>query len=330
MKKAFRIIIFFAIGIGCIWWFIHKLTDQEIAQMLSSFASANYVFFFIAILINILSSLLRALRWQQLLKPIGLKAGLLPAFFSVMCGYLANLAVPRLGEVVRCGLVAKKEKIPFDKTIGTVIIERCVDMLLFLLILLFAMCLEFGYIKDYLYNNFSATVNFSDLKKLFFIVLIALAIIGFAIFLFRKQISKTKLYIKIHDFLFGILEGVRSVFRLKNPLPFIFHSLAIWFLWIAGTWVVFFCFPASENLSFKIAVIVTVLGAIGPMVTPGGIGLFPAIIAGTLFMYGVARPIGYAEGWLLWIVAQVGCIIIGLVGFMYFSWSKNKSQITKQ
>lgn len=325
MKKAFRIIIFFLIGIGCIWWFVHKLTDEEISQMLSSFSSANYLFFFLAIGINILSSFIRALRWQQLIKPMGLKAKTLPAFFSVMCGYLANLAVPRLGEVVRCGLISKKEHLPFDKAIGTVIIERCVDMLLFILIFLIAMLMEFNYIKDYIYNNLSSSIDIVKIKHIFFILVICGLIFLALLFVFRKKLAKTKPFIKAKDFLLGIFEGIKSVFKLKNPLPFILHSLLIWFLWIAGTYVVFFCFSDTATLSFKTAVIVTVLGAIGPMITPGGIGLFPAIIAETLLIYSVCRPIGYAEGWLLWIVSQVGSIVIGLIGFIYFSLSKNNA-----
>ena len=96
MKKVLKIIIFFAIGIGFIWWFMSKLTSEEINQLLSSFSNANYYWVGVAILINILSSLIRAIRWQQLIRPMGYNPKLTPTFLSVMCGYLANLAVPRL------------------------------------------------------------------------------------------------------------------------------------------------------------------------------------------------------------------------------------------
>lgn len=323
MKKVLRIIIFFAIGIGFIWWFMEKLTPQEINQLLSSFSNANYYWIGVAILINILSSLIRALRWQQLIRPMGYNPKLTPTFLAVMCGYLANLAVPRLGEIVRCGLMRKNQKIPFEKAIGTVIIERAVDMILFILIFFIALLLEFNYIKDYIYNNFSHIFNFSQFKYYALYAFIGVILIAGILYIFRKRIMQTKLYIRIKDLIIGLLEGIKSILKLKNPLLFIFNSLFIWFLWILGTYIIFLCLPQTLHLSFKIAVITTVLGALGPMVTPGGIGIFPAIIAETLFIYGVIKPIGYASGWILWIVSQLSSVVVGLFGFGYFS-HKNK------
>lgn len=322
MKKVLKIIIFFAIGIGFIWWFMSKLTSEEINQLLSSFSNANYYWVGVAILINILSSLIRAIRWQQLIRPMGYNPKLTPTFLSVMCGYLANLAVPRLGEIVRCGLLRKKEKIPFEKAIGTVIIERAVDMILFILIFFIALLLEFNYIKDYIYNNFSHIFNFSQFKYYALFAFIGIILIAGILYIFRKRIKQTKLYIKIKDLILGLLEGIKSILKLKNPLLFIFNSLLIWFLWIFGTYIIFLCLPQTLHLSFKIAVITTVLGALGPMVTPGGIGIFPAIIAETLFIYGIVKPIGYAAGWILWIVSQLSSVVVGLFGFGYFSHKK--------
>lgn len=322
MKKVLKIIIFFAIGIGFIWWFMSKLTSEEINQLLSSFSNANYYWVGVAILINILSSLIRAIRWQQLIRPMGYNPKLTPTFLSVMCGYLANLAVPRLGEIVRCGLLRKKEKIPFEKAIGTVIIERAVDMILFILIFFIALLLEFNYIKDYIYNNFNHIFNFSQFKYYALFAFIGIILIAGILYIFRNRIKQTKLYIKIKDLILGLLEGIKSILKLKNPLLFIFNSLLIWFLWIFGTYIIFLCLPQTLHLSFKIAVITTVLGALGPMVTPGGIGIFPAIIAETLFIYGIVKPIGYAAGWILWIVSQLSSVVVGLFGFGYFSHKK--------
>jgi uncharacterized protein (TIRG00374 family) len=322
MKKVLKIIIFFAIGIGFIWWFMSKLTPEEINQLLSSFSNANYYWIGAAILINILSSLIRALRWQQLIRPMGYNSKLTPTFLAVMSGYLANLAVPRLGEIVRCGLMRKNQKIPFEKAIGTVIIERAVDMILFILIFFIALLLEFNYIKDYIYNNFSHIFNFSQFKYYALFAFIGIILIAGILYIFRNRIKQTKLYIRIKDLILGLLEGIKSILKLKNPLLFIFNSLLIWFLWILGTYIIFLCLPQTLHLSFKIAVITTVLGALGPMVTPGGIGIFPAIIAETLFIYGIVKPIGYAAGWILWIVSQLSSVVVGLFGFVYFSHKK--------
>lgn len=326
MKRIIRLIIFLAIGLGFIWWFVSKLSKEEIDQLFASFSNANYFWFFMALLVNVLSGVIRAFRWQQLIRPMGYNPKLTPTFLAVMSGYLTNLAVPRLGEIVRCGLLGRNQKIPFEKTMGTVIIERTVDAICFGLFFLMALMIEFNYIKDYIYNNFNDTINFSNLKEILIYGFILLLIIAFILFLFRKKLREIKLYKKIAEFFSGFMEGIKSIFKLKNPLLFIFNSLFIWFLWILGTYIIFFCFKETSHLTFNTAFVTTVLGAIGPVVTPGGIGLFPAIIAQTLVMYGVLRAVGYAAGWLLWIVSQIGILIIGLIGFIYFSKDKKTNE----
>jgi len=326
MKRAIRLVIFLTIGLGFIWWFVSKLTSEELNQLFVSFSEANYFWFTLAILINIFSSYIRALRWQQLINPMGYYPKILPTFLAVMSGYLANLAIPRLGEILRCGLISKSQKIPFEKAVGTVLVERAVDTIIFLLIFLLGLMVEFNYIKDYLYNNFNQVISFQKIKYLIVIFIISVILAIFIIFILRKKIVETNLYKKIKHILLGFLEGIKSIFKLKNPLLFIFNSLFIWFIWILGAYVIFLCFPETMHLSFKIAFIATILGAIGPIVTPGGIGIFPAIIAETLLMYGIIKPVGYAAGWLLWIVSQIGILIFGLIGFIYFSKTKKKDE----
>lgn len=319
MKNIIRIGIFLLIGIGFIWWFVAKLTPEEIDEVIYSFKHANYYWFSLAVLINILSHYIRAIRWKQLISPLGYNPKLMPTFFAVMCGYLANLAVPRLGEIVRCGLVRNSQKIPFEKVAGTVIAERAVDTLLFVLILFSSLLLEYNLLKDYLYDNFKDVIDFSNLCNLFLYIGIGIVLIIILIVLFRKRLGRSKIYLKIKDIFLGLMEGVKTIFKLKNPLLFIFNSLFIWFLWILGTYIIFLCLNDTKTLSFEIAIIITVFGAIGPIITPGGIGIYPAIIAESLAIYLISKPIGYASGWLMWIVSQVGIIVLGLYGFIYFS-----------
>ena len=134
----------------------------------------------------------------------------------------------------------------------------------------------------------------------------------------NKTLNKTKELVK------GFLEGIKSIFKLKNPLLFIFYSLLIWALWILGTFVCFKCLSQTEILNPIQALVTTVLGAFGPMITPGGIGLQPAIFAEVLETYTISRPIAYVCGWLSWISSQIGTIVVGLIAFVYFSFKKKK------
>ncbi|MDR0970965.1 MAG: flippase-like domain-containing protein [Bacteroidales bacterium] len=325
MKKYIQLIVFLLIGLGLIWWFIEKLTPKEIEELINSFSNANYFWFIVAILLNIFSSLIRAIRWKQLLEPMRYKPKLISTFFAVQSGYLANLALPRLGEVIKCGLMRKKQNIPIEKSIGTIITERAVDLICFLLILIIALSLEFSYIKDYIYDNYNNIFDFEKIKILFIIGTIAIIVFFFLLFIFRERLKKIPFYNKVKEIIDGFLEGIKSIGKLKKPYLFIFNSLLIWFIWILGTFVIFLSITQTSTLSFKIAIIATVLGAVGPMIIPGGIGIYPVIISQVLLLYNIEQPIGYASGWLLWTSSQIGILLLGLIGFIYFSKSRQNS-----
>ncbi len=327
MKKTLKLLFFLLLGLGFIWWFMGKLGPDEVVELRLSFQNANYYWFSLAILINILSHLVRAIRWRQLITPLGHRPKLGPSFLSVMSGYLANLAVPRLGEVVRCGLLSNNQKIPFEKLIGTVIAERAVDTLLFLIILVSSLAFNLSIFNDYIRDSLSFSLSFGKGNIYIYIAIAILATSIASLVLLRKKIRETKIYKKSKGILGGLYDGIRAIFKLKHPILFILNSLLIWFLWILGSYIIFQSLKDTSHLGFNIAIIITVLGAIGPVITPGGIGVFPAIIAESLSVYKIGKPIGYASGWLMWITSQIGALVLGLIGFIALPYKKKKNNI---
>ncbi|MCH3923859.1 MAG: flippase-like domain-containing protein [Bacteroidales bacterium] len=327
IKNILKIIFFFLLAIGFVWWFVSKLSKSEINQMFQSFKNANYFWFIVAVLINLFSHYIRAIRWKQLLKPLGVNVNVNSTFFAVISGYLVNLAIPRLGEIVRSTMVSRKNHIPFDKTIGTIITERAIDLILFFIIIIVSFFMEADIFKEYIFNNFNFDIN--KWKTIGLLCLGVCVLVILSLFLFRNRLKNNKIFLKIKDFVIGILEGMKTILKLDKPLLFIFYSLLIWFMWILGTFVLFQCLNQTCSLSFKVAMVVTVVGAIGPMVTPGGIGIFPTIFADTLHVYSISKPIGYALGWLCWIVSQLGVIILGPIGFISFAKNKKNNESNK-
>jgi uncharacterized protein (TIRG00374 family) len=242
------------------------------------------------------------------------------SFLAVMSGYLTNLAVPRLGEVVRCTMLKKSDNIPIEKSLGTIVTERVIDMLIFAFLLLFTLIIQRDLLLNYIERNFNLNIN--NLFQLAIIGFVCLIVIIALFFAFKRKITNNKSYNKIKNLLIGFLEGIKSILKLKNPLLFIFYSLLIWGLWIAGTFICFQCLAETQCLNIIQALATTVIGAFGPMITPGGIGLQPAIFAEVLANYDISRAIGYVVGWLNWISSQIGTIIVGLIAFVYFSSKK--------
>lgn len=307
-----------------VYFFLSKLSAEERKEITLSFKDANYFWVLLAVFVSILSMYIRALRWQLMIKTFGFRASSLSLFFSIVSCYLTNLAIPRLGEVIRCTMVSSKYKIPFDKTLGTIITERAIDLLLFVVVFVCACLLEYSLFYDYLTSNLN--INVAKYKILLVIGLAGVALLVFLFIAFRKRLQNNKLYQKIKDFVIGILQGMKSILKLDQPFLFVFYSLLIWFLWIFGTWIVFKSMTECFSLNMEQAMTVTVLCAIGMMITPGGLGLYPSIFATTLNIYGINLSVGYALGWISWIVSQIGVVILGPVGFLLFSTKRKNNK----
>jgi uncharacterized protein (TIRG00374 family) len=322
LRNILQTLFFTALGFAFIWWFWTKLETGEKTQIWDSLKQTNYLWFILAIAISLLSHYVRALRWRLMSETFSCKVSRTNSFLAVMSGYLTNLAVPRLGEVVRCTMLKQSDNIPIEKSLGTIVTERIIDMILFALLLLTTIVIQKDLLFNYIEKNFN--LNIDNLFQLFIIGVVVLAIVMALFFAFKRKIQHNKTYNKTKDLIKGFLEGIKSIFKLKNPWLFIFYSILIWALWIFGTFICFQCLNQTDILNPIQALVTTVLGAFGPMITPGGIGLQPAIFAQVLETYTIAKPIGYVCGWLNWLSSQVGTIVVGLIAFIYFSTKKKR------
>jgi len=265
------------------------------------------------------------------LEPMGYKPSLKNTFFAVMIGYFANMAFPRLGEVTRCSILAKYEKIPFNKSFGTVVTERALDMIIFLLLFFLTIFTQIGTIDNYLHQNVYPRIQGKFLNSLsnpFLQMGLAgfvLIIILFIIF-FRKRLSHLKLYQKIEHLILGFWEGLKSLGQIKQPFLFVFYSLFIWVLYFFMLYLCFFCFIPTSSLGPGAGLSALVLGSIGIMITPGGIGLYPVIIQETLLLYGIVKTTGMALGWIAWTTQTVMILTIGGISLILLSFNKPSNE----
>jgi hypothetical protein len=322
LKNVIRFTFFLGIGIFFIWIFLRNLTADQKQEILNSMRNANYFWIALAIPLGILSHFVRAIRWKMLIETMGYKPGNRNMFFAVMIGYFANLALPRLGEVSRCTILTKYEDVPFNKSFGTVITERAIDMVLFILLFFFNLALQAerlsGYIDEKIYKPLQTKLHLSfDLSGAFSIIALAFIVLFGLIFLiFRKKIVANKMYIKIKNMILGFWEGMKSVLKVRNIWLFAFYSISIWALYLLMAYIVFFSIPASSKVGLDAGLAVLVFGSVAFMVVQGGIGIYPAIVAETLVLYGVASAQGYALGWLIWTSQNLTIVLVGIVSLI--------------
>ncbi len=274
---------FLSFGVILMYFAFKGISFEKIIQDLKS---VNYWWVVLSLFFAFLAYLARAYRWNILIEPLKHNPPLSSTFYSLMVGYLANFAFPRIGEITRCASLAKKEKIPVDRLIGTVIVERAVDLLSLLILLIFLLIIRLDTFGAFLGNSVfiplsekvSSTLHFSW----FIWILIAGSFIGFIAlyFIFREQLAKIVLVNKVKNMVKGVLSGLKTVYQMKRRWEFIFFSVLIWFLYLMMTWVVVFAVPATSGLNLLDGLFILVIGGLG-MSAPvqGGIGAFHWIVS---------------------------------------------------
>jgi len=335
MKKAILTIIkylfFLGLGIFLVWWSIHKMGDKNWEECKTALKSARYILFFPVFFILIASHVSRAIRWRILMKPMGYNPSLVNTFFAVMVGYLANLAVPRLGEVLKCTILGKYEKVPPDKLVGTILVERAIDVVSLLLVFIIAIATQASIIGEYakktISTNFLSGNKQSMILKL--VILVGVVVILYFIlkFIFKKY-SDIGFVKKINTLFKGVGAGLSSVKNLQNKKAFIFHSIFIWCCYAGGTYIGFFVIPQTSGLPIAAAFPVLAFASIGMIVTPGGIGTYQWFIMEVMFLYGIEISYGYANGLLQWIAQFFIILIVGFVSLIALPYYNRQSKKT--
>lgn len=333
LKNAIRFSVFLGIGIFFIWIFLRNLTPEQKNEIIRSVNDANYFWVILAIPLGILSHFVRALRWKMLIETMGYKPGNTNMFFAMIIGYFANLALPRLGEVSRCTILSKYENVPFNKSFGTVITERAFDLVVFVALFFINLALQAdrlsGYINERIYKPLQEKLHLSfDLSGAVPWIIVGItAFAAIVFFIFRKRIRTNKLYIKLREMALGFVEGMKSLLVVKNKWLFIFYTLSIWGLYLLMAYIVFFSIPGSSGLGLDAGFAVLVFGSVGFMVVQGGIGIYPAIVAETLVLYGVASIEGYALGWLIWTSQNLTIVLVGIISLLLLPILNNRKNV---
>lgn len=327
MKKSkigdiLKFCIFFGIGIFFIYWFLLKLDAEQKAAIWQSFLHARYGWVAAIMAAIMVSHLVRALRWRLLYRPMGYNPRLGNTFGSVVIAYMANLAFPRLGEVARCATMRTSERIPLDKSLGTVVTERVVDILAFFVIVLIGLVFLYGQAQQWLQETLAQRAQTLPAPWLVAVVLAVAIGVGIAGYrLCRRFFGQNRIFRRIDRFVAGCMDGLRSIFHMgrRNTLLFLLYSGIIYLLYITAGLFILYAFDATRSLGFGAAFVIYLFGSLGMTFSQGGIGLYPVLIQSALALYSIDAATGTAVGWLLWGAQQAIVIVVGLAWLPHFS-----------
>jgi len=318
MKKTIltilQYILFLGLGIWIIYQMLHQLKPDEKTELVNAMTSVKVQYLIPIFFIGFLSHFFRAVRWRYLLETVELKPTLTNTTFAVLIGYIANLALPRAGEVAKCTVLARYEKMPAHKMIGTIVAERAFDLVTLVVIAILAFTLQMQFVSDYVSSlTRELQTKFEHIKM----VLITLVIVGvlsvpLAIFLYRKHKDS-----KIGKFITGLLHGIMSIVHMKKRWQFLGFTLLIWLMYLLQLYIGFWCIPETAHLSLAVALVTLVWGSVGMILpAPGGIGIYTLLVAQMLTAYGVDKVHAQAFGWVAWVAQNAVVIILGLTSLL--------------
>lgn len=334
MKKRIlsilKYVLFFGLGIFLIWWQFSKMTEKQIDQFKESLVNANYWIIIPVIIMAICSHISRALRWKILIEPLGYNPSTTTTFYTVMSGYLANTFIPRGGEILKCSLLSRYEKIPVNKLIGTILVERAFDLVCYFGLIAITILLQIKYVSHFVKEKIELISSTKHGLPVWGKLLILIFLVFLFILMFRwifKRFAHHRYIISIKGFHIGLMEGIRTIKYLKNRGWFIAHTLFIWSMYLLQIYAGFFALSATSHLGITEACSVLSLATLAMIVSPGGIGAFPLAVQEVLLIYNIDNV---SFGWMIWGVSTGIVLVVGLLSFVLLMNKKKKDHEAKQ
>ena len=337
MKKAIfnflKFLVFLGIGVGILYLVYRgqNAAFQEdcalrgvpqadcslLRKVVADFRGADFLWILLTLIAFTISNVSRALRWNMLIYPLGHRPRFINAFLSTVLGYFANLGLPRMGEVVRAGTMARYERIPVEKVMGTIVVDRIVDVLSILLVTALALILQFGVIMHFVDEHVDLKSRFGDGSFLIY-GMGGLLLLALLFLVFRKSLARSSLFERLKAIALGFKDGLLTIRRLERPWLFIAHSLNIWIMYFSMTYLCFWAFEPTSHLSLLVGLVVFVFGGWGMVVpSPGGMGTYHFMVQTALQIYGISGDDAFSWANISFFSIQLGCnVVLGILALI--------------
>lgn len=293
IKNIAKHLILWVLGFLLLWF---AFKGQDFSALIDKLYEVKWHWAIIILIITVLNHISRASRWTMTFRPMQYFPTISQSFLALMFGYIVSYVVPRMGEISRCLALKNEANIPVDKSLGTVVTERAVDVLCLGIVTLLAFLIEFERISTFFSIQLFEpilqrilTINFSGLIILSLIAISALALLFFLTKIFIRKYNE-----KIITFLKGVWLGINSVWYMENKVLFLLHTLFIWSTYFLMTYLWFYAFDATSNLAIGTGLSMMVIGSLGRLVPVqgGGMGAYHFLFQQGMLIYGVSEVYG--------------------------------------
>lgn len=308
-KEIIKYLIFAAIGVLVVYSIQKGLTFDD---LLKNLKEAKIHFVLLSTLVGVLAVLLRALRWQLLLKPLGYETRLDNAYHATMSGYLINLGIPRSGEVARCALFSKTDKVPVNVLVGTVLSERVLDLVMLMIVVFSAVFMQFDLLYGYVYDNVLVKLQNNSL-----VLIIAVLVLLAGLIVAFKAKSLFSADTKLGKMFLGFFDGIKSIFSLKQPVLFILYTIGIWLCYWMMTYFILMAFDYTEALGLSGGLSALVFSSIGVIIpAPAGSATIYSIYIGLNQIYNLSIDQAKAIGIVMFSSNILMIILAGTISYV--------------
>ena len=322
IKRGLEVIFPIILGAIILFWVYRNF----------NFRNAFYVFFhqmswwwmFVTLAFGILSHVFRGIRWRQTLEPMGYKPKVRNCINAIFISYAANLVLPRVGEVSRCGVLSRYDNVPFSKSFGTVVSERAIDTLMVILITGVTVVLQLGVFRRFFKRtgtNVDAIGNMFSSSTFWIIVLSVVGVIALIYYLLRSFPISNKIKSVFRD----IWEGIRTIGKVRNVPLFIFYTILIWMCYFLQFYLAFFSFAFTSDLSILAGMVMFAAGSIAVVVpTPNGAGPWHFAIISMMCIYGINKADAGIFALLVHSIQTLLVAVLGVYGLMVLPFINKK------
>jgi len=334
LLSILQYVFFLGLGVFLLWWALHRIDKAGWDDIRNAFANARYLVIIPIVIALLASHYSRAIRWKILMEPLGYSPRTSNTYLAVLIGYMANLAIPRLGEILKCTVLARYEKVPADKLVGTIVAERVFDLICLVIVMALAFITQTeifgGFLSGKVNEVFgSKTDSLSSTRSL--VILGSILIFGLVAWYVLVKFAHISFVKTAKKIVAGVWHGLISVKYVKKKKWFIFHTIFIWTMYLVSVRLGFFALQETSVYSWKEALSVLTSGSLALIVpTPGGLGVYPVFIQHTMDLYNLKSSLGFAFGALMWTVQFFQQLLSGFVALLLFPYFNKKAKADAQ
>ncbi len=318
-KKVLKTLFPLVLGV-VVLWLLYR--DTDMAHLWQITKSANFIIIAYSLLFGLGGNIFRALRWELTIQSVGYYPKRMSLIYAVMGNYAVNFVLPRAGEVWRCGVITKYDKVPFSTTFGTLIVDRFFDVVAMGFIMVLSLLLDYKFFFAYFQTNpavgQSVVTTFSSFW--FYAIIIFFFMVVYAVFRFLPNFFLIK---KVKLFYYGMKRDILTVWKMKQKGLFVLYTFLCWFGYYLYFYLCFYAFGFTEHLGPVAGLIVFAMSSLGVAApTQGGIGAWHFMVITSLLVYGVSWEQGSAFAGAIFTIQSAWLILIGIFSIFAIQYVK--------